>query len=227
MVPYFRSAIMAVAKKPKKSKKKVAKKSTKKVLRKATPKKRAPKLPEYTTHYTASSECLALWQKSVAELEQLLKDGSRPTLKQLEGYNFRGLNASFIPKLIGTQKFIKSFYSIDYHYGSMLTGHNIVVKQGKPGVAYEKVFKDGRSKVQGVYLVEAENTNYKKYPNTALLHYGRGDNPRWQLAKILREYLAQPYADNPDLLLGKAYCSLDPFEMFGIFFVLERLEKIE
>ena len=218
---------MAVAKKPKKSKKKVAKKATKKVVRKATSKKRTPKLPEYTTHYTASSECLALWQKSVAELEQLLKDGSRPTLKQLEGYNFRCLNLGFMLKLIGAQKFIKSFYSIDYHYGSMLTGHNIVVKRGKPEVAYEKVFKDGRSKVQGVYLVEAENTNYKKYPNTTLLHYGRGDNPWWQPAKRLRDYLAQPYADNPDLLLGKAYFSLGPFEVFGGFFVLERLEKIE
>ena len=222
---------MAVAKKSRKSKKKVAKKATKKVVRKATSKKRTPKLPEYTTHYIASSECLALCQKSVAELEQLLNDGSRPTLKQLEGYNFRGLNVGFMSKmskLIGTQKFIKSFYSIDYHYGSMLTGHNIVVKQGKPGVAYEKVFKDGRSKVQGVYLVEAENTNYKKYPNTALLHYGRGDNPCWQPAKRLREYLAQPYADNPDLLLGKAYFSLGLFEVFvGVFFVLERLEKIE
>ena len=218
---------MAVAKKPKKSKKKVAKKATKKVVRKATSKKRAPKLPKYTTHYTASGECLALWQKNVAELEQLLKDGSRPTLKQLEGYNFRGLNVGFKSKLIGTQKFIKSFYSIDYHYGSMLTGHNIVVKQGKPGVAYEQVFKDGRSKVQGVYLVEAENTNYKKYPNTALLHYGRGDNPWWEPAKKLRDYLAQPYADNPDLLLGKAYFRLGPFEVFGGFFVLERLEKIE
>ena len=152
---------MAVVKKSKKSKKKVAKKAIKKVVRKkATSKKRTPKLPEYTTHYTASSECLALWQKNVVELEQLLNDGSRPTLNQLEGYNFRGLNVGFMSKRIGRQKFIKSFYSIDYHYGSMLTGHDIVVKQGKPGVSYEKVFKDGRNKVLGVYLVEAENTNY-------------------------------------------------------------------
>lgn len=209
------------------TKKKTTRKKTKKVTKKAA-RKVAAKKPSYKLLATASDECLALWKKKTSELEALMKSGSQPTPQQLDGYRFRGLNVGFGPKLLGIQKFIKCFFMKDYGYGAMMTGNNFVVKQNAAQAEYITVQKKGRDKVQGYYLVEnaSGNERWNEYPNAALLHYGRGNNAWWDPAAKLRDYLVQPYSDNPNLLLGKAYFSVGPFKIKGGYFILERLSKL-
>ncbi|RME90560.1 MAG: hypothetical protein D6767_06645 [Candidatus Hydrogenedentota bacterium] len=211
------------------TKKKSVKKSSKKAPKKTTQKTRKTnKSKKFTTRETASDACLSLWKKSGKDLEKLMQTGIKPDLTQLNGYRFRGLNVGLGPKLIGIRKFIKCFYLKDYGYGQLLTGHNFIVKQNKPEEVYITLRnKKGQEKVQGYYLVEdaEKNSIWNQYPNAALLHYGRGNNKWWDPAGKLRDFLVQPYADNPDLLLGKAYFQLGPLKIKGGYFVLERLSE--
>ena len=64
------------------------------------------------------------------------------------------------------------------------------------------------------------------YPRALLLNYDCPRTPFWNPSSLLRDYLVQPYADNPDLLLGKAYGAL-PLgrRLFVSFFVLERSNR--
>ncbi len=176
---------------------------------------------------TASEAQLALHATPQKQLEEILKRGQKPRPELLDGWRFRGLNVGFGAKLIGVQKFIKIFKTIDYGFGQMMTGHNIVVKQNDIKAPYEKKLKNGEHKIQGVYLVEENNQRFNAYDSSALLNYGRGDNPWYEPAKMLRDYLTQPYPDNNDLFLGKAYFAFGPLKIFGGYFILERLEEIE
>ncbi len=62
------------------------------------------------------------------------------------------------------------------------------------------------------------------YPNGILLDYGASPrNHRLAPERVLRDYLVQPYADDPDLLLGKAYLAFGSWRVASNFFVLGRL----
>jgi hypothetical protein len=61
-----------------------------------------------------------------------------------------------------------------------------------------------------------------------LLNYGASlRNPRRGVERLLRDYLVQPYAQNPDLLLGKAYFAFGSRRVFSNFFVIERLRPTD
>ena len=204
----------------------VKQKATKKTVAGKSNKKPAPvSKPGFEVFETATAQYLELWKSGTKKLEHYMSIGSMPSMRHLDGWRFRCLNVGPTAKLLGIQKFIKCFYNVDYHFGSMLTGHNISVEQNAPSDINEKKMKNGVHKIQGYYLVESENRNFNKYQNAALLHYGRADNHWWEPAKRLRDYLVQPFADNANILLGKAFFAIGPFQVFGGYFVLERLEK--
>jgi hypothetical protein len=60
------------------------------------------------------------------------------------------------------------------------------------------------------------------YLHAALLDYGKGGNPMLDPSALLRDYLVQVDATNPDLYLGKAYGALGPLRIPTNFFILER-----
>jgi hypothetical protein len=171
---------------------------------------------------------LALWKTGKSQLEKLLKEGQKPPKESLEGWKFRGLNVGLGAKLIRRQKFIKCFYTKDLGYGSVLTGHNFVAEQNKPEEEYLIKKRKGQDRREGFYVIEDARLNprYQKYPHAALINYKRADNVWYEPAGLLRDYLVQPYPDNPDLLLGKAYLFIGPLEILAGFFVLERHEKM-
>jgi hypothetical protein len=76
-------------------------------------------------------------------------------------------------------------------------------------------------RVYKVQRVEVDNA----YPHALLLNYGLGANPRWNPARLLRDYLVQVDPENPDLLLGKATFALRAVRAFPSFFVLERYNR--
>jgi hypothetical protein len=61
-----------------------------------------------------------------------------------------------------------------------------------------------------------------KYLHAVLLNYGKGGNPALDPSQVLRDYVVQVDANNPDLLLGKAYGAFGPLRIPTNFFILER-----
>jgi hypothetical protein len=61
-----------------------------------------------------------------------------------------------------------------------------------------------------------------KYLHAVLLDYGKGKNPAYDPSQVLRDYVVQVDAKNPDLFLGKAYAALGPLRIPTNFFILER-----
>ena len=80
-----------------------------------------------------------------------------------------------------------------------------------------------RAYSEGYFLIERAEGRWNKYPDAILLHYGRADNKWYEPSRFLRDYLIQPYSNNPNILLGKAYFALFPF--IGFFFILERINQ--
>lgn len=165
---------------------------------------------------TASSRVLELERMSLDELERVFLDGTTPRLDDLAGWEFRGLNSPSYFKLLGIKKFIKGFY----RSGEQVYGYNRPVAQNAikaPWIPKDKRF--------GFYLVEpvqaAARDNH--YLHALLLDYGRGDNPRTDPSRGLRDYLIQVDRNNRDLFLGKAYYALGPARLpTRSFFILER-----
>jgi hypothetical protein len=177
----------------------------------------------------ATEEALQLWRTKQARLKELMEKGQRPEIESLEGWVFRGLNIGIGAGLIGRRKFIKAFYLKDYGYGKMLTGNNFIVEQNNPADEYILKMRNDMPIPEGYYLVEHAkfNKRWQRYPQAALLHYGKADNAWSELPGYLRDYLVQPFPDNPDILLGRAYFSIGLLRLAVGFFVLERLRKME
>jgi len=155
-------------------------------------------------------------------LKALMNKGKEPSKEFLDGHLFRGLNVGFLPRLIGRRKFIKSFYK---KRGLFLIGSNLRVKQNDPDEEYIKLLKGGGPRPEGYFLVESakDNTKWNHYQDAAFLSYGRGNNAWYQPAKLLRDYLVNPFPENGNILLGHAYFAIGPFQVSFGFFVLEKV----
>jgi uncharacterized protein YbgA (DUF1722 family) len=73
----------------------------------------------------------------------------------------------------------------------------------------------------GFYEVAAVDATSRDnaYLHAVLLDYSKGDNPRTEPARVLRDYLVQL---GDDLYLGKAYYAFGPLRVPSNFFILER-----
>ena len=182
----------------------------------------------------ARRDLRALLAKRGSELEKLMREGTAPSYDELVGWEFAGTNLGAMTDLLGIRKFKKGFYRGDprvphraiHGTSDFIQGYNVVVKQNgipNPHVAHP----DERApKRHGFYRVQpvASGAKDAKYPNALILHYGlgrNGGNP----AAFLRDYLVQPFADDPDLLLGKAYLALGGLRIAAGYFVLVRHNK--
>jgi hypothetical protein len=178
-----------------------------------------------------STRALALEQTSMHELEKEFMRGSLPSLDDLVGWEFRGinhlpLNVLPVAQLAGIKKFVKGFYREPRMEpgGPAPTG-------GKDGrvMGYNRGVRrnalDGRWHVRptryGFYEVaevDATATD-NKYLHAVLLDYGRGGNKAYDPTSLLRDYVVQL---DTDLFLGKAYFALGPARVPSNFFILER-----
>lgn len=176
--------------------------------------------PERPHPDSASAAFYELERMSGRELETAFLRGRRPDLASLAGWEFRGVNAPRWAYALGIKKFIKGFV----RDGGELRGYNRAVAQNrlrgpwtpKPGAPF------GFYKVEPVDASSRDNA----YLHALLLDYGRGDNPRADPSRGLRDYLVQVDAGNPDLFLGKAYYAAGPLRVPVSFFVLERHRRV-
>jgi len=173
-----------------------------------------------------SEKALKLWGSKNSHLKSLMANSQKPDKASLEGLEFLGLNVGFLSGLIGRRKFIKTFYMKSYGYGRFFTGNNFIVQQNKPTDEYVLIRKNDQPIPEGYFLVEYAglNNRWHRFPQSALLNYGRADNAWYELPGLLRDYLVQPYPDNPNILLGMAYIALGPLTLPGGFFILERIK---
>lgn len=163
-----------------------------------------------------------LAQTSEAELEALLRGGRLPDSRGLAGFEWRGYNTAPFTALLGIRKFIKGFFA--GHQG--IEGYNTPVRQNRLSEPWQRRPHPENPKRFGFYHVTRVRADGKDclYPNGLLLDYGASPrNPRLAPERVLRDYLVQPYADDPDLLLGKAYLAFGSWRVASNFFVLGRL----
>jgi len=174
---------------------------------------------------TMTKEALDLWRLNSSTLKEFMNKGTEPDKDFLSGYLYRGLNVGFLARLIGRRKFIKYFK--DFPISSLLAflGNNFMVKQNDPDEEYIKLFKDGSPIPEGYFLIEVaeDNREWNHYQDAIFLDYGKGNNKRYQPAKLLRDYLVQPFPGNKEILLGHAYFAIFGFKVPFTFFILERI----
>lgn len=160
---------------------------------------------------------------SMKELETVFLRGTTPDLAGLAGWEFRGMNTPKWAKLAGIKKFIKGFYLRD----GVLFGYNTPVVQNEVRAPWNPKPSSDRPKRFGFYRVDHVDPTARDnaYLHAVLLDYGRGGNKRFDPTSGLRDYVVQVDADNPDLLLGKAYYAVGPARVATNFFLLERLGR--
>jgi hypothetical protein len=176
--------------------------------------------------YDYVSLCLA----SDAELEDVMRRSHQPNPAKLAGWEFRGFNTPDFTALLGIRKFKKGFYQEDPVADPQqgIQGYNVQVVQNGLGDDWFDKIKGGNSVKHGWYnaypvrLTEADC----KYTNALLINYDCDRNLPLDPTRRLRDYLVQPYADDADLFLGKAFVALaGPVRLFVSFFILERYNE--
>jgi hypothetical protein len=165
-----------------------------------------------------STRALALEQTSMQGLEKEFMRGGLPSLDDLVGWEFRGinhlpLNVLPVAQAVGIKKFVKGFYR---EPDGRVMGYNRGVRRNA---------LDGRWHVRPtrygfyeVHEVDATSTD-NKYLHAVLLNYGRGGNKAYDPTGLLRDYVVQL---DTDLFLGKAYGAIGPARIPTNFFILER-----
>lgn len=174
---------------------------------------------------------LSLAHASVPDLEYVLRSGVTPPLEGLVGYEFKGYNLPFITRILGFRKFKKGFFLAPGQSAEKgeISGYNVEVVQNgleDPWIAKPNDANPKRHSFYLVYKVQRAEAD-SAYPNALLLNYALGGNPRWNPARLLRDYLVQADPKDPDLMLGKAYFALGGARVFPSFFVLERYNRAD
>ena len=176
--------------------------------------------------YDYVSMCLA----SNEELENIMRCGVQPDPEKIIGWEFRGWNTLDLTALAGIRKFKKGFYHEDPVADPQqgIQGYNVqIVANGLGDDWFDKI-KRGSSIKHGWYNCGPVDLNAvdNKYPNALLINYDTDKNPIIDPSKKLRDYIVKPYADNDDLMLGKAFIAVaGPFRIFVSYFVLERYNE--
>jgi hypothetical protein len=168
-----------------------------------------------------STAALRLEQTPMHELKKVFLRGVTPDMDALVGWEFRGINhlpLNVIPvaQIAGIKKFVKGFYKSE---DGKVLGYNSPVKSN---------VLDGRWNVAdkrfGFYeVIEVDATSRDNaFLHSVLLDYSKGDNSALNPMILLRDYLVQVDANNPDLYLGYAYGAVGPLRIPLNFFILER-----
>ncbi len=163
---------------------------------------------------------------SNGQREALMMNGVAPRFEDLVGAEFAGANTLPIVRLLGIRKFSKGFYEGPARSAKgpepFVQGYNIPVVNDADDAPHRLQPSPERPKRFGFFRVHrvVGGARDARYPNALLLDYSLGGNGLF--GPPLRDYLVQPYADDPDLLLGKAYLALGVRIPLS-FFVLKRL----
>lgn len=174
---------------------------------------------------SVSARYLELAGTAKRELDAMFAAGDTPDFSALNGFEFRGYNYPRIAAVLGIRKFIKAFY-LDSSQRPF--GCNTPVTQNALHDDWLARPSADRPRRYAFFLVEpASPAAPDPLQHTAvLLDYARGDNPPYQIARILRDYLVRVEPGSDDLLLGKAFFVVAGTRLASSFFLIERYRPL-
>ena len=154
-------------------------------------------------------------------LEALFAASAAPSFDALVGYEWRGWNTDPNLKYLGLKKFIKAFFR-DAHGDE---GCNIKVFQNALEAEWKPRTRRGKIDAFAFYLVRPQDdrTRIALNPRALLIDYGASPrNPPYHVERTIRDYVVQPDAGEPDLMLGRAYVGVGRLRVASSFFVIWR-----
>lgn len=171
-----------------------------------------------------------------SELDQVLENGTAPSLESIAGYEFRGYNvlpgpAHFVMWLLSNVRFIKCFFQKEgdppISEAEHIHGYNLKVKRGGLNEPWTCNPGDEKPDRIGHYRVHPKRHRepFDEYPHAVFLDYNLPVN-NFFTGKTIEDYLVKVSPGNEDLLLGKAYFRAG-FIRSPSFFILERLQRHE
>ena len=179
------------------------------------------------THTFAS-----LTTRTMAELEDVLAQGTAPSFSTLCGAEFRGFNvfgnasAAAVGKIMGIQRFAKGFFVREGNPDAapFAEGYNVKIRRGRVDDPWLDLVDNTVTRHAFFRVHRAgEGDHGGRHPHALLLDYSLGDPmPGLLDGKNLKDYVVHPDPANRDLILGKAYFLLGPIVNVN-FFVGERL----
>jgi hypothetical protein len=167
---------------------------------------------------TASPAYLDLVARSPRELRAAMLRGTRPEPGELAGAEFRGTNVPATSRLLGIRRFIKGFGA---NPDGTVYGYNRRVRGADLDTPWTPVPWRGKDRF-GFFAVAPTDPQARDnaFLNAVLLDYGRGDNPRRDPTRILRDYLVRI---DGELYVGAAYAAIGRLRVPVGYFVLEPL----
>jgi hypothetical protein len=166
----------------------------------------------------------------LSEVATLFERGLIPSLAEIVGWEYQGRNLGLTPTLMNLRRFIKGFLP-NPGDSTTASGYNLWAKQRVPpqNGNWVPFKKDGVPIRHGFYRIKPVEPQARdnKYPHALFLDYSLGRNPWYHPGRLLRDYMVQVYADNPHLLVGRAYVALGRSRLFSSFFVLKRATRNE
>jgi hypothetical protein len=169
-----------------------------------------------------SADYLALVRTPPSRLVEVARRGSRPDVKALAGWEWRGTNLSASSRLLGLRRFIKGFVGAG---GDQLEGYNVSVAGSNLWSPWkERPQRDGRREWARftVAPVDPEGVD-NRYLQALLLDYGGVDSPEPGIAGRIRDYLVRVVPGSDELLLGHAFLAIGRVRIPVGWFALERL----
>lgn len=156
-----------------------------------------------------------------ATLDALFAASPPPTFDALVGYEWRGYNTDPNLKYLGLRKFIKAFFRAQH--GD--EGCNLKVFQNAFADPWKPRTRQGRLDAFAFYLVgpQTEATRLERNPRALLIDYAASPrNPVYHVERTIRDYVVQPIAEEPDVMLGRAFVGIGSFRVAASFFVIQR-----
>lgn len=154
-------------------------------------------------------------------LEELMRASPSPDLDGIVGWDWAGFNTPVTTTLLGIRKFIKVF-----ERGAVgVEGYNLRARGTSLDEPWVPRGRDRERSKVGLYAVLPPHAHPGPYRHAALIDYGARPDQFW-LARMIDDYLVQPDASEPDVLLGKAYLCFGRAPVPAGYFILERLRPI-
>ena len=151
-------------------------------------------------------------------LEDLVRASPSPDLDSLVGWDWAGFNTPPTTTLLGIRKFIKVFE----RGAAGVEGYNLRAKGTSLDEPWVPRGHDRERSKVGLYAVVPAYAHPGPYRHAALIDYGARPDQFW-VGRTIDDYLVQPDASEPDVLLGKAYLCFGRARIPAGYFILERL----
>ena len=170
---------------------------------------------------TVSTRYLDLARLAKRDLDEIFAAGSAPDVAALTGSEFLGWNQPASTALLGIRKFIKAFY-LDGD-GQPFGCNTPVAQNGLDGDWLARP-SAARPKRYAFFQVEPADPDAADESRHAavLLDYRAGGNARYDISRVLRDYLVRVEPSSDDLLLGKAYFVVGGRRLASTYFLIER-----